>query len=82
VHPWDVELARDRPDGDARNVLAGTVGATTLDGGRTRVRVGDLVAEADASTALPRGALAYAVFGPSAVRLIPLDGRSPAGDGV
>jgi molybdate transport system ATP-binding protein len=71
VHPWDVELARERPDGDGRNALAGTIGGATLHGGRTRVRIGPLLAETDAGD-LPRGAPAFAVFDPADVRLVSL----------
>jgi molybdate transport system ATP-binding protein len=71
VHPWDVEPALERPEGDARNALPGAIGATTLHGGRARVRIGALLAETDAPEALRRGAIAYALFEPAAVRLVP-----------
>ena len=80
VHPWDVEPAHVAPQGDARNAVPGTIGATTLHGGRSRVRVGELLAETSAPEELVRGAPAFAVFAPEDVRLVPLDGpvaRSP-----
>ena len=68
IHPWDVVV------GDAGgNGVAGAVGATTLSGGRTRVRVGELLAEHPAGDPLPRGSTAFASFAPEDVRLIPLD---------
>ncbi len=72
IHPWDVAVAEAAPRGEA-NAVAGTVGTSTLYGGRTRVRVGEMLAErSTAAPALDRGATAYAVVAPEAVRLIPL----------
>jgi molybdate transport system ATP-binding protein len=87
VHPWDVELAFEAPADGERNALAGAIGATTLHGGRARVRVGGLLAETSAPDEPPRGAPAFAVFAPADVRLVPLSdpvprprpaGRSPS----
>jgi hypothetical protein len=87
IHPWDISLALESPPSDERrnalesppsderrNALAGAVGATTLHGGRTRVRIGALLAETGASAPeLPeRGTPAYAIFEPTAVRVVPL----------
>ena len=65
---------RDRrlPVGDHRvsaapgdgNVIAGTVGSITPDRGRTRVRIGPLVAEVAEPDGLARGAQAFASFAP------------------
>ena len=59
----------------ATNGLAGTVAATTLHDGRSRVRVGQLLAELPVgeTATLERGTTAYAIFAPEAVRLIPTD---------
>ena len=75
IHPWDIALSLASPPPDEhRNALAGAIGATTLHGGRSRVRVGALLAETGTSppAAIERGATAYAVFDPAAVRLVPL----------
>jgi molybdate transport system ATP-binding protein len=69
IHPWDVVIG----DADALNAVAGAVGATTLSGGRARVRVGELLAEHPAGEPPPRGSTAFASFAPEDVRLIPLD---------
>jgi molybdate transport system ATP-binding protein len=73
VHPWHVEPAPAAPDGDGRNAVPGAIGATTLHGGRTRVRIGPLIAETSAPDELQRGAQAFALFDPADVRLVPLD---------
>jgi len=49
---------------------AGTVGALTPDRGRTRVRVGPVVAEVASAEGLERGARAYASFAPRSARVI------------
>ena len=78
VHPWDVQVERAAPPAGA-NAVAGTVGTSTLHGGRTRVRVGAMLAERSTADApLDRGETAYAVVAPEAVRLIPLDDRRPS----
>jgi hypothetical protein len=75
----DVREVAERHGG---NALAGTIGTTTLHGGRSRVRVGELLAECPTgeAAALERGATAYAVFAPEDVRVIPLDRTAPAND--
>jgi ABC-type sulfate/molybdate transport systems ATPase subunit len=79
LHPWDVEVARADP-ADGRNVVAGTIGATTLHGGRARVRIGAVLAECPLHEldSLKRGERAFAVFDPAAVRLVPLDAGAQA----
>jgi hypothetical protein len=51
-------------------VIAGTVGSITPDRGRTRVRVGPLVAEVASADGLERGARAFASFAPRSARVI------------
>ena len=72
IHPWHVGVEHE-PRSDAANAIAGMVGATTLHGGRHRVRIGELLAEraVDGGVTLERGATAYAVFAPEDVRLVP-----------
>ena len=78
IHPWDITIASHRPDAGV-NAVPGTIGPSTLLGGRSRVRIGELYAEraADDTSAHDRGASGYAVFAPADVRLIPLDLPSP-----
>jgi ABC-type sulfate/molybdate transport systems ATPase subunit len=75
VYPWEVGVANAPADG--LNAIPGTVGDITDEGGRVRVRVGEVVCEcshADVERlSLRRGALAHAVFEPSAARLVTLD---------
>ena len=74
IHPWDVHVAREAPP-DGTNGVAGTVAATTLHGGRSRVRIGELLAELpfEQAETPERGTTAYAVFAPEDVRLIPAE---------
>lgn len=77
IYPWEVGVATSPPSVDGVNSIAGTIGDVTHEGGRVRVRVGELIAECSTEDAerleLRRGALAYAVFPAAAVRLVPLD---------
>lgn len=68
VYPWEIAVTSEPPG--AGNVLAGTVGSITPDRGRTRVRVGALVAEVASADGLQRGARAYASFAPRSARVI------------
>ena len=68
VYPWEITVTSTAPG--AGNVIAGTVGAITPDRGRTRVRVGPLVAEVASADGLERGARAYASFAPRSARVI------------
>lgn len=72
VHPWDVRVSTT-PPASGEPVVAGSAGRLVPDGGRTRVRVGCLVAEIDDAT-LRRldpagGQPLYATVAPSAVRV-------------
>jgi len=68
VYPWEIAVSATAPAGG--NVVAGTVGAITPDRGRTRVRVGPLVAEVADADGLERGARAFASFAPQSARVI------------
>ena len=75
VYPWEVGVAGARLDG--RNAIPGRVDDLTVEGGRVRVRMGEITCECTPEDVerlgLRRGADAYAVFDPSAARLVPLD---------
>ena len=76
VHPSDVAVHRDAP-ADERNVLHGRVRDLARDGGRVRLRVGELRCECDAAHAqrivLERDGVVALTFPAAAVRLVPLD---------
>ncbi len=67
VYPWEIAVTSTPGAG---NVIAGTVGSITPDRGRTRVRVGPLVAEVASADGLERGARAFASFAPRSARVI------------
>jgi molybdate transport system ATP-binding protein len=67
VYPWDIEV---RPGAGPTSALAGTVGATTIEAGRLRVRVGDWIGEAENADGLEPGAVAHGIVG----RFHPLGG--------
>jgi molybdate transport system ATP-binding protein len=73
VHPWDVAVASAPPEGRL-NALPGLVGESTPDGGRVRVRVGELLCECAPGREPPRGQRAYATFAPAAARLVAREG--------
>jgi molybdate transport system ATP-binding protein len=74
VYPWDVSLARERPDGSATNHLLAPVSSIVSLGDRTRVRVGPLVAEITTRSAhrlgLAEGTPVVASFKATAARLL------------
>jgi molybdate transport system ATP-binding protein len=76
VYPWEVAVALADP-GDGLNALPGPVHAVAPEGGRVRLRVGDVLAERPAAEAealgLHQGMAAWATFPPEAVRLVSLD---------
>ena len=78
VHPWEVELLRadPRPAGPDRVVLERVVTAVAPDEGRTRVRLGDLVADVPAGSAPSAGERVWAVVARDHARLVP--GPEPA----
>ena len=67
VYPWEISVSLTPGAG---NVIAGTVASLTPDRGRTRVRVGPLVAEVESADGLERGARAFASFAPRSARVI------------
>ena len=71
VYPWEIAVTAQRPA--TGNVIAGTIGSVTPDRGRTRVRIGALVAEVSAVDGLVRGAPAFASFEPANARLVVRD---------
>jgi ABC-type sulfate/molybdate transport systems ATPase subunit len=76
VYPWEVAIALQAP-ADGVNGLAGVVHGLAPEGGRVRLRVGEVVVERPAEEierlALEPGTRAWATFPPGAVRLVALD---------
>jgi molybdate transport system ATP-binding protein len=76
VYPWEVGVALADP-GDGLNALHGAIHAVAPEGGRTRLRVGDVLAERPAAEAealgLRPGIAAWATFAPEAVRVVALE---------
>jgi molybdate transport system ATP-binding protein len=74
VYPWEVGVALEAP-ADGLNALAGPVHGIAPEGGRVRLRVGDVVAERPAEEVanLRPGITAWATFPPAAVRVVALD---------
>jgi ABC-type sulfate/molybdate transport systems ATPase subunit len=77
VYPWEVGVALEAP-ADGLNALPGAVHGMAPEGGRVRLRVGEVVAERPAEEierlGLRPGVAAWATFPPNAVRLVALDG--------
>ena len=69
VYPWEITVTSAAPS-EGRNVIAATIGSITPDRGRTRVRIGPLVAEVAEHDGLARGAQAFASFAPADARVI------------
>jgi ABC-type sulfate/molybdate transport systems ATPase subunit len=76
VYPWEVQLALQDPR-NGSNALAGAVQGLAPEGGRVRLRVGDIVVERPADEierlGIGNGAQAWAIFAPEAVRIVALD---------
>jgi ABC-type sulfate/molybdate transport systems ATPase subunit len=76
VYPWEVEVALEAP-GDSLNGLPGAVHGLAPEGGRVRLRVGDVAIERPAEEierlGLGTGTPAWAVFPPEAVRIVALE---------
>jgi molybdate transport system ATP-binding protein len=85
VYPWEVGVALKAPP-DGVNALPGAVHGLAPEGGRVRLRVGDVVVERPAEEverlALAPGSAAWATFPPDAVRIVRVDedGATPAAD--
>ena len=71
LYPWEVGVALSPPDG-ALNAVAGSIHGLAPEGGRMRLRVGELTAECSTEEAerLADGQRAYATFAPSSARLV------------
>ncbi|MEA2418893.1 MAG: molybdate transport system ATP-binding protein [Thermoleophilaceae bacterium] len=80
VYPWEITLAATPPAAGDLNAIGGTVGDVTIEGGRARVRVGELLCECAPEDAdrlgLVRGAYCFATFAATSVRLVPLADQS------
>ena len=76
VYPWEVGIAVQAP-ADGVNGLAGAVHGLAPEGGRVRLRVGEVVVERPAEEVerlgLKPGTAAWATFPPEAVRIVALD---------
>jgi hypothetical protein len=76
VYPWEVGIALQAPK-DGLNGLSGTVHAVAPEGGRVRLRIGEVVVERPAEEferlALQPGTTAWATFAPEAVRIVTLE---------
>ena len=76
VYPWEVEIALQAPS-DGLNALPGVVHGLAPEGGRVRLRVGEVVVERPADEIerlrIQTGMDAWATFPPGAVRLVALD---------
>jgi len=76
VYPWEVAIALQAP-ADGINALPGVVHGLAPEGGRVRLRVGEVVVERPNDEIerlrIQPGMHAWATFPPGAVRLVPLD---------
>jgi molybdate transport system ATP-binding protein len=76
VYPWEVGIALQAP-ADGLNGLPGVVHGLAPEGGRVRLRIGDVVVERPAGEieqlGIEAGAHAWATFPPEAVRIVALD---------
>jgi molybdate transport system ATP-binding protein len=82
VYPWEIALRPGAVPPDATNEVVGPITALTAEGGRVRVRIGQLSAECATEDVerfgRHRGDPATACFSPTDARLIALDGPLPA----
>jgi ABC-type sulfate/molybdate transport systems ATPase subunit len=76
IYPWEVAIALRAP-ADGLNALPGVVHGLAPEGGRVRLRVGEVVVERPADEIerlrIQAGMDAWATFPPDAVRLVALD---------
>jgi ABC-type Fe3+/spermidine/putrescine transport system ATPase subunit len=86
VHPSEVTLAREAPADSALNRIEAPVLSIVALGGRTRIRVGPVIAEVTAVSAerlgLHEGERAVAVFKATGTRLVPMSRSADRGDAV
>jgi ABC-type sulfate/molybdate transport systems ATPase subunit len=82
VYPWEITLRAGEVPPDATNEIVARITALTPEGGRVRVRVGQLSVECATEDVerfgLHRGDPATARFSPADARLVALDGPLPA----
>jgi molybdate transport system ATP-binding protein len=71
LYPWEVGVALNPPDGGL-NAVPGAIHGVAPEGGRMRLRIGELTAECSPAEAegLAEGARVYAVFAPGSARLV------------
>jgi molybdate transport system ATP-binding protein len=83
IYPWDISIARHRPDGSAMNTVAGEITSIVHVANRVRVRIGPLTAEVTAASAesleLDRRGTAYATFKATGTRLIQMTSHPQSG---
>jgi ABC-type sulfate/molybdate transport systems ATPase subunit len=76
IYPWEVAIALQAPS-DGLNALPGVVHGLAPEGGRVRLRVGEVVVERPSDEIerlrIQAGMDAWATFPPGAVRLVALD---------
>ncbi|MDP9293949.1 MAG: ABC transporter ATP-binding protein [Actinomycetota bacterium] len=74
IYPWEVGVALAAPPDGGLNAIPGTIHGLAREGGRIRLRVGDLTAECSPEEAerlaLADGARVYATFAPAGARLV------------
>ena len=75
IYPWEVGVAHAEPPDGHLNAIPGTIHGLAPEGGRIRLRIGDLTAECSpdeaARLALADGERVYATFTPADTRLVP-----------
>jgi ABC-type sulfate/molybdate transport systems ATPase subunit len=83
VYPWEVGVGLEAPR-DGVNALPGAIHAMSPEGGRVRLRVGDVSVELASGEVerlgLRPGTMAWATFPVDAARVVPLDERRPTLD--
>jgi molybdate transport system ATP-binding protein len=74
LYPWEVGVALAAPADGGLNAIGGTIHGLAPEGGRIRLRIGDLAAECSPAEAerlaLADGARVYATFTPASARLV------------
>ena len=74
LYPWEVGVALTEPADGALNAIPGTIHGLAPEGGRIRLRIGDVTAECSPEEAqrlaLADGARVYATFTPASARLV------------
>ena len=74
LYPWEVGVAVTAPADGVLNAIPGTIHGLAPEGGRIRLRIGDLAAECSPEEAerlaLADGARVYATFTPASARLV------------